>query len=151
MLLRLERDSLQARRVIIWSMPASQGAAAPPEVFPRKLSRRERGLIDYLLAAPVPEAEALRHQARSLVVRGLYAGLPSSVLLQVTDAAAPPARTAPRMPVEAAVKSNDQLQVLLFLNDRGLIDWLQAIDLATDHADALPRVADLEPPVVNRR
>jgi hypothetical protein len=115
-------------------------------LFPRPLSARERSLLDFLLAEDFPGAEALRMQAQTVRVKGLWEGLPSVVLLEVADGSAPRANVLHTVPVEAKVRDVDPPQELLLFVENGFLDSIELVDYSGSDEAELPLAAALEPP-----
>ena len=115
--------------------------------FPRALSERERALLDLLLAEAFPGVEALRVQAQSVRVRGLWEGLPAVVLLEVCDPAAPRAEVVHPVPVETHVRGTEPPQELLLFVWDGVLDSIELLNPAEGLRE-LPDVASFERPWV---
>jgi hypothetical protein len=117
--------------------------------FPRPLTRGERSLLAYLLESDFPGVEELRAQARSVVVAGLHKGLPTIVLLGVTDLNAPAAPVEHPTPVEARVRGSDPPQdVHLFVRD-GRLESIELVAYDGIDLPELPRVDALLAPTFN--
>jgi hypothetical protein len=114
----------------------------------RPLSKRERALLNLLLAAEFPGVRELRVQAES--VRGRpWNGLATLLEFEVTDPQAPRAPVTSGVPVETEVRGADPPQELLLHVRRGLLDSMDLTSYDGEDPTELPDVGDLEVPSVN--
>jgi hypothetical protein len=105
-------------------------------VYPRPLTDAESNVLAYLLTADVPGVEALREQAKSVVVTERCRCGCASIDLYVDPTTASPAVTTEPIPVEASTRpeyGSEIFSLLLFVRD----GWLALLEIVY-YGDFIP-------------
>ena len=118
---------------------------------PRALSRREREILDFLLAVEGQGVEELRRQGREVLARPWGCGC-ASIHLVVDHASAPASsiRTSPA--IETTTKERDDPEkvftLLVWMND-GFLSSIEIVDYGEahgEHSGVFPPTTDFELP-----
>jgi hypothetical protein len=118
--------------------------------FPRSLRPRERELLEFLLSADTPAAEALRVQAQSARATAYCGCGCPSIYLEVDRGRAPRAKISSGPAVETCNDPgdpDDTLWLLLWTED-GWLSYLEIAWVADEPPEELPCAEGLVPPYV---
>jgi hypothetical protein len=119
--------------------------------FPRRITARERAVLDHMLEADFEGRDALRGQVEAVIaVRGCTCGC-AAIDLEVDHSKAGPANVESRVPVDGWARTEDGTAygLILFVDD-GYLSCLEIYGTSTEPPSEFPAVDQLEPASARR-
>jgi hypothetical protein len=128
---------------------AGHGGGSTAE--PRRLTGREREILDFLLSPDAPGVAELREQAKSALAQPWECGCASFEIV-VDRENTPPSSLRPRGPTIEAIRNEVAperlVSLMLWVDEDGWLSSLEVVDVADDHGEfnPIPPPSMYEPP-----